>query len=96
VSSDPTRAPEIEALLLEQRTFLLDADFAAWASSAAALYQEADADSEASWARQARERLNWFTPFGTTLEWNLPHAEWFVGGELVVDTIRERLGRAGD
>ena len=96
MSSDPTRAPEIEALLLEQRTFPLDADFAARASATAALYHEADADSEAPWARQTRERLNWFTPFGMTLEWNLPNAGWFVAGELVEDTIRERLGLAED
>jgi len=84
VSSDPTRAPEIEALLLERRTFPPDPGFAARANATAALYEEADADFEGFWARQARERLNWFTPFGTTLEWNLPDAKWFVGGELNV------------
>jgi acetyl-CoA synthetase len=84
VSSDPTRAPEIEALLVEQRTFPPDPGFAARANATAALYEEADADFEGFWARQARERLNWFTPFGTTLEWNLPDAKWFVGGELNV------------
>jgi acetyl-CoA synthetase len=84
VSSDPTRAPEIEALLLERRTFPPDPGFAARANATAALYEEADADFEVFWARQARERLNWFTPFGTTLEWNLPDAKWFVGGELNV------------
>jgi acetyl-CoA synthetase len=84
VSSDPTRVPEIEALLLEQRTFPPDPGFAARANATAALYEEADADFEGFWARQARERLNWFTPFGATLEWNLPDAKWFVGGELNV------------
>ena len=84
MSSDPTRAPEIEALLLERRTFPPDPGFAARANATAALYEEADADFEGFWARQARERLNWFTPFGTTLEWNLPDAKWFVGGELNV------------
>jgi len=84
VSSDPTRAPEIEALLVERRTFPPDPGFAARANATAALYEEADADFEGFWARQARERLNWFTPFGTTLEWNLPDAKWFVGGELNV------------
>jgi acetyl-CoA synthetase len=84
VSSEPTRAPEIEALLLERRTFPPDPGFAARANATAALYEEADADFEGFWARQARERLNWFTPFGTTLEWNLPDAKWFVGGELNV------------
>jgi acetyl-CoA synthetase len=84
VNSDPTRVPEIEALLLERRTFPPDPGFAARANATAALYEEADADFEGFWARQARERLNWFTPFGATLEWNLPDAKWFVGGELNV------------
>jgi acetyl-CoA synthetase len=84
VSVDPTRAPEIEALLLEGRTFAPDPGFAARATATASLYDEADADYEAFWARQARERLSWFTPFATTLEWELPFAKWFVGGEINV------------
>jgi acetyl-CoA synthetase len=84
VSADPTRAPEIEALLLEGRTFAPDPGFAARANATASLYDEADADYEAFWARQARERLSWFTPFATTLEWELPFAKWFVGGEINV------------
>ena len=84
MSADPTRAPEIEALLLEGRTFAPDPGFAARANATASLYDEADADYEAFWARQARERLSWFTPFATTLEWELPFAKWFVGGEINV------------
>jgi acetyl-CoA synthetase len=84
VSVDPTRAPEIEALLLEGRRFAPDPGFAARANATASLYDEADADYEAFWARQARERLSWFTPFATTLEWELPFAKWFVGGEINV------------
>ena len=84
MSVDPTRAPEIEALLLEGRTFAPDPGFAARANATASLYDEADADYEAFWARQARERLSWFTPFATTLEWELPFAKWFVGGEINV------------
>jgi hypothetical protein len=48
------------------------------------LYDEAAADYEAFWARQARELLTWDTDFHTTLEWELPFAKWFVGGELNV------------
>ena len=84
MSADPTRAPEIEALLLEGRTFAPDPGFAARANATASLYDEADADYKAFWARQARERLSWFTPFATTLEWELPFAKWFVGGEINV------------
>jgi acetyl-CoA synthetase len=84
VSADSTRAPEIEALLVEGRTFAPDPGFAARANATAALYDEAEADYEGFWARQARERLSWFTPFATTLEWELPFAKWFVGGEINV------------
>ena len=48
------------------------------------LYAEAEADFEAFWAKRARERIDWSTPFETTLEWDLPFAKWFTGGELNV------------
>jgi len=48
------------------------------------LFEEAAADREAFWARQAREHVTWFEDFGTTLEWELPFAKWFVGGKLNV------------
>ncbi len=46
------------------------------------MYTEAEADYEAFWARQARELITWDKDFDTTLEWDLPFAKWFVGGEL--------------
>ena len=76
--------PEIENLLAERRTFPPDPDFAAQANATAALYDEAAADYVGFWDRQARERLSWFTPYGETLEWDLPFAKWFTGGELNV------------
>jgi acetyl-CoA synthetase len=48
------------------------------------LWDEAGADDEAFWARQARELLTWNQDFHTTLEWDLPFARWFVGGTLNV------------
>jgi len=85
VQPDPTTPqPEIEGLLLEQRTFPPDPAFVARANATAALYEEAERDPEAFWAALARERLSWFTPFETTLEWELPFAKWFTGGELNV------------
>jgi acetyl-CoA synthetase len=85
VQPDPTSSqPEIEALLLEQRTFPPDPDFAARAYATAELYAEAERDPEAFWAARAREHLSWTKPFSTTLEWDLPFAKWFVGGELNV------------
>jgi acetyl-CoA synthetase len=76
--------PEIENLLAEMRTFPPDPAFTAQANATAALYEEADADYVGFWARQARERISWSTPFDTTLEWELPFAKWFSGGELNV------------
>ncbi len=82
---DPsTSQPEIEGLLLEQRTFAPDPAFVAGANATADIYEVAERDPEAFWAAQARERLSWTRPFDTTLEWDLPFATWFGGGELNV------------
>ena len=83
MSVEPSPAsPEIENLLAETRTFPPDPAFTAQANATADLYAEAEADFEAFWARLARERIDWFTPFDTTLEWDLPFAKWFTGGKL--------------
>ena len=50
--------PEIENLFAETRTFPPDPAFTAQANATAALYDEAEADYEAFWAAQARERLS--------------------------------------
>ncbi len=77
--------PTIEDYFLEERTFPPSAEFAAAALvSDDSLHREADADFEAFWARQARELLSWSRDFDTILEWELPDAKWFVGGELNV------------
>jgi len=44
------------------------------------LYAEAVADPPAFWARIAEENIHWFKKWDTVLEWNEPHAKWFVGG----------------
>jgi acetyl-CoA synthetase len=73
----------IESLLAEGRTFPPPSDFAAGARvSSADVYAEADADPEAFWAEQAGELLDWFEPWHTVLEWDLPFAKWFLGGKL--------------
>jgi acetyl-CoA synthetase len=76
--------PEIEALYGEGQAFPPDAAFVAQANATAELYGHAERDGEAFWADLARERLTWSKPFDTTLEWDLPFAKWFVGGELNV------------
>ena len=47
------------------------------------MYAAAEADPEAFWGKQAK-LLNWFEAPQKTLEWNPPHAKWFVGGKLNV------------
>ena len=76
--------PEIEALQGEGRAFPPDPAFAAQANVKPDIYERAAADPEGFWAELARERVSWSKPFKTTLEWELPFAKWFVGGELNV------------
>jgi acetyl-CoA synthetase len=45
------------------------------------LYAESMADTEAFWARQAREHLHWFKPFDKVLSWDEPFARWFEDGQ---------------
>ena len=77
--------PAIEVYEVEDRTFPPPADFAAQANTAdQSLYDEANADYEAFWARQARELLTWDRDFETVLDWQLPFAKWFEEGQLNV------------
>ncbi|WP_372460512.1 acetate--CoA ligase [Actinomycetospora soli] len=39
-------------------------------------------DLEEFWDSQAKERISWFEPYDTVLDWQLPYAKWFVGGKL--------------
>jgi acetyl-CoA synthetase len=72
----------LEALLREERRFAPSAEFRELARVGdAGIYTEAAADPEAFWADCARE-LDWFEPWHTVLEWESPHARWFVGGTL--------------
>jgi len=73
----------IEVYEGEDRRFPPSLEFQATARTAdRSLYDEADADFESFWARQARELLTWQRPFTKTLEWELPNAKWFSDGQL--------------
>ncbi len=77
--------PTIEDYYTEERLFPPSNEFVAnTLVRDRSLYEEAEADYEAFWARQARELLTWFEDFHTTLEWELPVARWYVGGSLNV------------
>ncbi|NMR29672.1 acetate--CoA ligase [Crystallibacter degradans] len=73
----------LENLLQENRKFAPSEEFAANAVVKPGIYEEADADHEAFWAKQARELLSWNEDFTQTLDWSdAPFAKWFVGGTL--------------
>ena len=73
----------IEIYESEDRRFPPSAAFVAQANANdRSMWDEAEADYEAFWARQARELLTWHKDFDTVLEWELPFSKWFVGGEL--------------
>ena len=75
--------PTISVYEVEDRTFPPSDAFKATAlTSDRSLYDEADADFEAFWARQARELITWSKPFTKVLEWDLPNAKWFSDGQL--------------
>jgi acetyl-CoA synthetase len=47
------------------------------------IYARAVNDPEKYWGEQAK-MLEWFDPPKKVLEWDFPHAKWFVGGKLNV------------
>ncbi len=74
--------PQIDALLQEHRQFDPPPAFVASAHARdPKVYDEAADDPEAFWARFAAE-LEWITPWTQVLDWQPPHAKWFVGGTL--------------
>ena len=74
--------PELEDLLREDRAFAPPADFQVRAHVAdPSIYAEAERDPEAFWGRLAGE-LEWSRGWDRVLDWQPPHAKWFVGGKL--------------
>ena len=75
----------IDALASENRTFPPSESFKRDALVVdTSLYDEANEDDEAFWARQAGELVEWFEPWETVLDWQLPYSKWFEGGTLNV------------
>jgi acetyl-CoA synthetase len=72
--------------LHEMRVFPPPAKFAAEAhvsgmASYQKLYRRSIEAPDAFWA-EAADELDWFTPWTKVLDWQAPHAKWFVGGKL--------------
>src|SRR6266550_702658 len=44
------------------------------------LYRQSIDDPQTFWGQQA-EALHWFKKWDKVLEWDCPHAKWFVGGK---------------
>src|SRR5688572_9148342 len=76
-------ADQLDTLLTENRRFPPPPGFSTRGAETAALYDRAASDRLGFWEHEAR-RLDWSTPWHTTLDWQLPHAKWFVGGTLNV------------
>lgn len=91
--SDPTN--RLDTLLHEQRSFAPSDEFRKQANfNDLAVYDHAANDPEGYWDEQA-QHISWSTAYNQVLEWNPPHAKWFLGGKLnaaynAVD--RHRLG----
>ncbi|MGH9182393.1 MAG: acetate--CoA ligase, partial [Acidimicrobiales bacterium] len=78
-----TSSAAIEDLYLEDRRFRPTESFVAEALvTGTDLYDEATRDDEGFWARQAADLITWRRGWDTVLEWDLPQARWFVGGQL--------------
>ena len=79
-------AGRVASVMQEDRVFPPPAEFSSRAriGSMAAyqkLYDEAKNDLEGFWHARA-QTLPWSTPYAKVLDWNPPHAKWFVGGRI--------------
>jgi acetyl-CoA synthetase len=89
MSSLPVNAPasqDIDSTLRENRVFPPPPEFSAKAHIKSleeyeTLYKQSIDDPETFWAGVAQD-LHWFKPWDKVLDWNLPWAQWFVGGQL--------------
>ena len=79
-----TGSSSIKSVSTETRVFPPPAEFAARAGIGSreaydALYARSVNEPDAFWDEQARA-FHWFTPHQQVLDWQPPHAKWFVGG----------------
>jgi acetyl-CoA synthetase len=84
--ASPIAEQNIDSTLRENRVFPPPEEFSRKAHIQSleqyeALYKQSIEDPESFWADAARE-LVWFKPWDKMLEWKLPVAKWFVGGQL--------------
>ena len=78
-----TEAHAIDALGWEHRTFPPSEAFKRGALvTDNFMYDDASADYQGFWARQAADLVTWSRDWSTICDWKLPFAKWFVGGQL--------------
>jgi acetyl-CoA synthetase len=71
----------IDTMLLEERRYEPDPEFARQANTKPDIYEQ---DWEEFWEREGRNRVTWFEPFTSLYEWEPPYAKWYLGGKLNV------------
>jgi acetyl-CoA synthetase len=81
-----TSSGAIKSVLVEHRVFPPTPEFSKYAHVKSideyqALWDRAKADPEGFWGEMA-QCLSWSRPFDKVLEWEAPHAKWFLGGQL--------------
>jgi acetyl-CoA synthetase len=89
----------IENLLTEDRVFPPADDFVAQANATSAIYDEAEADYQAFWHKQALDRITWFkAPTQRLDDSNPPFFKWFSDGELNLsyNCLDRHLAEHGD
>jgi acetyl-CoA synthetase len=71
----------IDTMLLEERRYAPDPEFARQANAQPEIYE---GDWEEFWETEGRSRVTWFEPFSKLYEWEPPYAKWYLGGKLNV------------
>jgi len=71
----------IDTMLLEERRYAPDPEFARRANAQPEIYER---DWEEFWETEGRDRVTWFEPFSRLYEWEAPYAKWYLGGRLNV------------
>jgi acetyl-CoA synthetase len=71
----------IDTMLLEERRYAPDPEFARQANAQPEIYER---DWEEFWETEGRDRVTWCEPFSKLYEWEAPYAKWYLGGRLNV------------
>ncbi|HKM56335.1 MAG TPA: AMP-binding protein, partial [Isosphaeraceae bacterium] len=82
-----TSSGSITSVLQETRVFPPPAEFSQSAHIKSLeeyqeLWNRAKDDPEGFWGEQAKKHLSWFRTWDKVLDWNLPFARWFTGGQI--------------